>query len=244
MKVVELSPGTHRLRRARGRVRALPAGRGRLEALDALLGDGRAAGRRRRRSTWPGPARCCASGEFTVDRRPGRRWPSRARTWPRPPRPSCEARPGARFLPALRRANVHGALDMGLAPGVLPGRVALDDGPRLVRRPRGARCRPSGASTPPASSQAAADGRIDTLVLLGADPLADFPDRDLAARGLAGARTVIAVDPSSPTRRPRPTSCCRRPASPRWAAPPPTSRAGSACSARRSRRPAPPGPTG
>jgi predicted molibdopterin-dependent oxidoreductase YjgC len=32
------------------------------------------------------------------------------------------------------------------------------------------------------------------LVLLGADPLADFPDADLARRALAGARTVIAVD--------------------------------------------------
>ncbi len=43
--------------------------------------------------------------------------------------------PNARFLPALRRANVHGALDMGLAPGLLPGRVTLEDGRRglLVR---------------------------------------------------------------------------------------------------------------
>ena len=32
------------------------------------------------------------------------------------------------------------------------------------------------------------------LVLLGADPLADFPDTDLATRAVAGARTVIAVD--------------------------------------------------
>jgi predicted molibdopterin-dependent oxidoreductase YjgC len=31
------------------------------------------------------------------------------------------------------------------------------------------------------------------LILLGADPLRDFPDGDLAARGLAGARTVISV---------------------------------------------------
>ena len=103
------------------------------EVLDALLGDGRAAGRRRRPHTWPGPSTCCASGEFTVilgrasvadtgadlagaashhARRPG---------------------PGARFLPALRRANVHGALDMGLAPGVLPGRVTPRGRPRLVR---------------------------------------------------------------------------------------------------------------
>ena len=36
--------------------------------------------------------------------------------------------PGVAFLSALRRANVHGALDMGLAPGVLPGRVGLDAG--------------------------------------------------------------------------------------------------------------------
>jgi NADH-quinone oxidoreductase subunit G len=43
--------------------------------------------------------------------------------------------------------------------------------------------------------EAAADGRVDVLVLLGADPLTDFPDRDLARRAMAGARTVISVDP-------------------------------------------------
>ena len=31
--------------------------------------------------------------------------------------------------------------------------------------------------------QAAADGKIDTLLLVGADPLGDFPDRDLAEQG-------------------------------------------------------------
>ena len=35
---------------------------------------------------------------------------------------------GVTFLSALRRGNVHGALDMGLAPGLLPGRVSLADG--------------------------------------------------------------------------------------------------------------------
>ena len=104
-----------------------------------------------------------------------------------------EARPEARFLPALRRANVHGALDMGLAPGLLPGRVALDEGrdwygdswPTL---PAGRGLDTEGIL------RAAADGRIDVLVLLGADPLSDFPDRDLAERAVAGARTVIALD--------------------------------------------------
>ncbi len=39
-----------------------------------------------------------------------------------PPCPTCAS------SPALRRGNVHGALGAGLAPGFLPGRVALDDG--------------------------------------------------------------------------------------------------------------------
>src|SRR5205085_8955100 len=41
---------------------------------------------------------------------------------------------------------------------------------------------------------AAAEGRIQGLVLLGADPLADFPDRAVARRGLQGAGFVVAVD--------------------------------------------------
>ena len=105
------------------------------------------------------------------------------------------AHPEVRFLSALRRGNVHGALDMGLAPGLLPGRTTLDDGGDWFRDARVAeRPAASAASTPPASCEAAAAGKVDVLVLLGADPLADFPDTDLATRALAGARTVIAVD--------------------------------------------------
>ena len=36
------------------------------------------------------------------------------------------ALPDVKFLSALRRGNVHGALDLGLTPGFLPGRVTLD----------------------------------------------------------------------------------------------------------------------
>ena len=79
------------------------------------------------------------------------------------------AAPGAMVLPALRRGNVVGALSVGL--------------------------RPAGeASTSMATLQRAARGGIELLVLLGADPLADFPDSDLARRALAGARRVISVD--------------------------------------------------
>jgi len=98
-----------------------------------------------------------------------------------------------RFLSALRRGNVHGAIDAGLAPGLLPGRVALDAGRDWFSDAWPTVPATRGLDTA-AILAAAADGAIDTLVLLGADPLADFPDRDLAARGIAGARTVIAVD--------------------------------------------------
>ena len=61
------------------------------------------------------------------------------------------ALPGARFLPALRRGNVHGALDMGLAPGLLPGRVALEAGRQWFTRAWGSGARHRGrAGTPQA----------------------------------------------------------------------------------------------
>jgi len=102
-------------------------------------------------------------------------------------------RADVRFLSALRRANVHGALELGLSPGLLPGRVTLE-GARDWFADRWPSVPAAKGLDTAGILRAAADGKIDTLVLLGADPLADFPDRDLAERGLAGARTVIAVD--------------------------------------------------
>jgi NADH-quinone oxidoreductase subunit G len=100
---------------------------------------------------------------------------------------------GVQFLMALRRGNVHGALDMGLTPGFLPGRVALEAGREWFGEQW-----PAVPAEPGLDAlgilQAAAEGRIDTLFLVGADPLSDFPDRDLVGRALANARTVVAVD--------------------------------------------------
>jgi NADH-quinone oxidoreductase subunit G len=86
--------------------------------------------------------------------------------------------PGVKFLSALRRGNVHGALDMGLAPGFAPGRVVTG----------GAR----GLDATGILSAAAA-GDVHTLVLLGVDLIADFPDRELARRALDRVPVVIAV---------------------------------------------------
>jgi NADH-quinone oxidoreductase subunit G len=101
--------------------------------------------------------------------------------------------PGVRFLSALRRGNVHGALDAGLAPGLLPGRVALDGGREWFTAAWGGVPAAAGLDAG-GILRAAADGRVDVLVLLGADPVADFPDADLARRAVAGARFVVAVD--------------------------------------------------
>jgi NADH-quinone oxidoreductase subunit G len=105
----------------------------------------------------------------------------------------AQAKPDARYLPAVRRANALGALDMGLAPGVLPGRVALAEGREWFSADWPATPGTTGLDAEGILAAAAA-GRIELLVLLGADPVADFPDRDLAVRAIAGARAVIAVD--------------------------------------------------
>ena len=81
--------------------------------------------------------------------------------------------PDVTVLPALRRGNVVGALQLGLRPR--PG--GLDAGGILA---------------------AAAAGEIDVLFLVGADPLADFPDTALAEQAIDRAGVVVALD-SFPT---------------------------------------------
>jgi NADH-quinone oxidoreductase subunit G len=103
------------------------------------------------------------------------------------------AGPDTRFLSALRRDNVHGALDAGLTPGFLPGRVTLDNGHDWFTSRWGAAPEERGLDAE-GILRAAADGRLDVLILLGADPIADFPDAALAKEALMMVPTVIAVD--------------------------------------------------
>lgn len=77
--------------------------------------------------------------------------------------------PHAKVLPVLRRGNVRGAITAGLTP-----RHGAGDTTEILQR--------------------AAAGRIDVLVLLGADPLSDFVDADLARRAIASVKLVVAVD--------------------------------------------------
>ena len=146
------------------------------------IGRGPPAGRRRkrrhhRRAAVPGRGRC-----------PGGR--GCLRSWP----VRC---PKARFLPALRRGNVNGALDMGLAPGLLPGRVTLDAGRDWFTQRWGsvpqARGRDTEGILRAAAGDAGAGPQVGALIVLGADPLTDFPDRRLAERALDAADFVVAV---------------------------------------------------
>ncbi|MFN8105946.1 MAG: NADH-quinone oxidoreductase subunit NuoG [Acidimicrobiia bacterium] len=102
----------------------------------------------------------------------------------------------ARLMPVLRRANAHGALDMGLSPELLPGRVAVHDHTareQLSSRWAGSFPLEAGRSTR-AILETAAAGGIAVLFVVGADPLVDFPDPDLARRGVEGADYVVAID--------------------------------------------------
>jgi NADH-quinone oxidoreductase subunit G len=100
--------------------------------------------------------------------------------------------PDVVFLSALGRANVHGALDLGLTPGFLPGRVSLDAGRTQVSETWGALPEGRGKDAT-AILRAAAAGEVRALVLLGCDPLVDFPDRALARAALDNVERVVCV---------------------------------------------------
>jgi NADH-quinone oxidoreductase subunit G len=128
----------------------------------------------------------------------------------------ARALPNATFLPALRRGNVMGALDMGLSPGLLPGRVGLEPGRQWFTQAWGKVPDERGLGTTEILKSAAGEGvnegagstdgegaktdnphrdgaRVRALVILGADPLTDFPDAEMVRRGLTGADFVVSV---------------------------------------------------
>ena len=77
--------------------------------------------------------------------------------------------PHAKVLPVLRRGNVRGAVTAGLTP-----RNGAGDTAEILRR--------------------GAAGKLDVLLLVGADPLSDFADADLARRAIASTKMVVSID--------------------------------------------------
>ena len=86
-----------------------------------------------------------------------------------------------------------GALDMGMAPGLLPGRNTLSSGSSAFSDIWTNLPAETGANTKQIL-QKASDGEIDVLFLLGADPLTDFPNKALAEAALQKVETLVAVD--------------------------------------------------
>jgi len=99
-----------------------------------------------------------------------------------------------KILPLGRRANIFGALDMGLAPDLLPGRLGSDD-------PGRAQIAASWGDVPSTRGldtrgilEALDKGDIRLLFLVGADPLRDMPDPRPAALALEAAEYVVSID--------------------------------------------------
>jgi NADH-quinone oxidoreductase subunit G len=103
--------------------------------------------------------------------------------------------PDAKTLPLLTRGNVFGALDMGLAPTLLPGRASTSDGDAIARLEDAWGVVPDGEGKDTMAMLAALqDSDLRAVVLAGADPVRDCPDPELAARALDTADFVVAFD--------------------------------------------------
>ncbi|HSM02238.1 MAG TPA: NADH-quinone oxidoreductase subunit NuoG [Acidimicrobiia bacterium] len=106
----------------------------------------------------------------------------------------AEGLPDAGVLPVGRRGNLLGAIDMGMAPDVLPGRVANDDAGRKALSEAWGTAVPGPGLDADGIIDALDAGSVRALLLLGADPAADHPDRSRAAAALGRAEFVVALD--------------------------------------------------
>lgn len=103
--------------------------------------------------------------------------------------------PDAKILPVARRSNTFGALDMGCAPGLLPGRVPFGDTDAVAAFEAGFGAVPDHTGLDTAGMlRGLVDGSLAAAVLVGADPVRDVPDGAMARQALEAAEFVVAVD--------------------------------------------------
>ena len=102
---------------------------------------------------------------------------------------------GGKVMPVARRSNVYGALDMGLAPSLLPGRAAAGAEARSALGVEWATSLPESTGRDAAGIVAGLnEGAVHALFLFGSDPVRDFPDQPAAKAALESANLVVAVD--------------------------------------------------
>ncbi len=103
--------------------------------------------------------------------------------------------PDAKIMPLLRRGNVFGALDMGVAPTLLPGRVDVDDASGRAALEAEWGSLPDGPGLDATGILTGlAEGELSALVLNGADPVRDHPTPTTARAGLDAAEFVVAFE--------------------------------------------------
>jgi NADH-quinone oxidoreductase subunit G len=105
-------------------------------------------------------------------------------------------RVGGRFALLCRRAGDRGALRAGLHPGLLPGgrSIEIDDQRATAEVAWGSLLPKEAGRDTPRIVAAAAAREIDVLLLVGVDPLRDFPDAALAERALQNVPHKVVVD--------------------------------------------------
>ncbi len=101
--------------------------------------------------------------------------------------------PDGKVMPLARRGNVIGALDMGLAPTLLPGRVSETTAHATLEAEWGPL--PEGLGRNATSIlEGLRDGDLRGLILLGTDPVRDHIEPELATGAISGAEFVVAID--------------------------------------------------
>ena len=100
--------------------------------------------------------------------------------------------PDATILPLVHRGNTFGALDMGVSPGLLPGRVSIGDPVASITSSWGDIPTHRGHDAI-GIANASADGEIKALILVGADPVRDLIGAD-GLGAVLGAEFVVALD--------------------------------------------------
>ncbi len=102
--------------------------------------------------------------------------------------------PDTAILPLARRGNVFGALDMGLSSGLLPGRARRGTLSAQMLAQRWGEIPTAAGRDCRGILEELESGDIEALILMGADPVRDVPDGEMARRALEKAGLVVAID--------------------------------------------------
>jgi NADH-quinone oxidoreductase subunit G len=101
--------------------------------------------------------------------------------------------PDGKIMPLARRGNVMGALDMGLSPNLLPGRVSESAAHATLEAEWGPLPEGHGRNST-SIFEGLRDGDLRSLIMLGTDPVRDHAEPALAVSGISSAEFVVAID--------------------------------------------------